>query len=251
MMGMIEKITRSTIPPTGQGTVQQQRPQNQQYRALSGQGARVTRNNINGESRTQSTDNGPQLSSWSSLLNFTAGLWSLVDAVKEPFLKLLSLTNKDPTTQTPTLHQPQTTTSVNPRSYPRTQFYQQRGRARTKLAKIREDRQKSILSCLRCCEKNHHSRDCRNSIVYFECGKIGHRSHNCRSIAPRPPPLTTYKPITPSTQNLYLQQWIVPRAITKPWFDCTIMMRIRHSITFFKRLGYQRWEKNGSYVHPD
>jgi hypothetical protein len=38
---------------------------------------------------------------------------------------------------------------------------------------IRSDRSKVIITYYWCGEKNHSSRDCRNSIVCFECGRLG------------------------------------------------------------------------------
>lgn len=36
--------------------------------------------------------------------------------------------------------------------------------------------------CLKCGDRGHRAKECRNSLVYFLCNKIGHRGAQCHSV---------------------------------------------------------------------
>jgi Zinc knuckle len=57
-----------------------------------------------------------------------------------------------------------------------------RSRAYTKTSQIHTDRAKEVITCYRCREKNHTSRECGNALVCFECGGLDHKLANSRAI---------------------------------------------------------------------
>lgn len=59
-----------------------------------------------------------------------------------------------------------------------------------KLAQVRQVHAKGSDTYLRCGDRNHVSRDCRNVLTCFECEKIGHRSLSCPFKPPQPTPST-------------------------------------------------------------
>jgi Zinc knuckle len=76
-----------------------------------------------------------------------------------------------------------------------------RSKASKKISQIRTDKEKGIVTCYSCGEKNHLSRDCRNSLVCFECGKIGHRSRDCRSVPKlQNPPISNFPSQKPNQE---------------------------------------------------
>jgi hypothetical protein len=57
-----------------------------------------------------------------------------------------------------------------------------RSRAQQKISQIRSDCFKGVVTCYRCRERNHTSRDYRNALICFERGRLGHKSKDCRAI---------------------------------------------------------------------
>jgi hypothetical protein len=54
-------------------------------------------------------------------------------------------------------------------------------RAQRRVAEIKQLSSREHPYCLRCGDKGHIVRLCRNVIVYFTCNKLGHKSFQCQS----------------------------------------------------------------------
>jgi hypothetical protein len=92
-----------------------------------------------------------------------------------------------------------------------------RFRASIKIFQIHADRAKGVIACYRYGEKDHTSRECRNSIVSFECGRLGRRSVNFRAITllPTQPKPKSDLAISAKTISQHTQPNITPPAAQK------------------------------------
>jgi hypothetical protein len=127
------------------------------------------------KSRNGSGETGVCKNLWANIRSFTG-------SIADPILRNISQPPKKPTE--PPIQNISPLNQANPKS-----------NAQRKLAQIRENRRKGIVTCYRCGEKNQLSNACQNAVVCFDCGRLGHRSTNYRAIILKPPlPTNTAKP---------------------------------------------------------
>jgi Zinc knuckle len=155
---------------------------------------------INGDSRNRVQKINAATGLYSSL---SRNMKFFAAKVKEPILKFNNFKADPSITQVTTQQEKHKTLKPTQNKRDLNQPLRfHRSIAYKKISQIRTDKEKGIVTCYRCREKNHLSRDCRNSIVCFECGKIGHRSRDCRSVPKlQNPPIPNF-PIQKPNQEM-------------------------------------------------